>query len=167
MIPSTMESVEHYVSHVCIHVHNHPLMLGLVAWSFYQENAFSTKSISDRSHLSLTAFRTSSLRLPVPQTLTAIAPICLRCSCATRAPTSGLPGNIWTLADGECISLTLRGRVTNSRTLSTSLRFSMVRICVIHGRIHSRCSGDWMIQTRITLRVAQVPFAKPATNERT
>lgn len=78
----------------CIHhVTSSPYLLYLVR-STHQEKASSKKSISVPWHLSLVAFLTSSARPPVPQTLTAIAPICVACSFSMSAPTSGLPGNI-------------------------------------------------------------------------
>lgn len=133
----------------------------------HHEKLSSLRSTFHRLCLPLTARLTSSAKLPVPQTLTTAAPTPPSNSCSTSCPTFGRPGNICTLALGLLISFVLLGRVTNSRILRTSRRWGRLRMEVIQGRIHSRCSGDWITQIRVKRRQATVPAAKPVTRRRT
>lgn len=135
--------------------------------AIYQEKASSMKSMLVSYCLRRTACRTSSLSAPGPQTDTPMVPTCASASIPIRVSMLGRPGNICTVDEGLWISFVERGRLTNSIMRSTSRRLSMARISVIHGRIHSRCSGLWMIHTRTTFLVATVPFANPVTRSRT
>jgi hypothetical protein len=108
----------------------------------YHEKDSSRKSTFQPSSRLRTARRSSSARPPVPQVLTQAAPMPSCISWSMRLCTLGRPGNIWTLDEGETISPCRRGRVTKSRILRISRRRGIARICVIHVRIHSRCSGD-------------------------
>ena len=134
--------------------------------STYHPNPVSKNSTSPLPTTPLTAPLTSSASPPGPQTPTPIAPTRAWTSISNTVPTFGLPGNICTVALGLLTSLLLLGRVTHNCIRSTSRRPGRPRISVIQGRIHSRCSGDWIIHTRHSLRRAVVRAMELITRER-
>ncbi len=94
----------------------------------HQVNDSSTKSMLPTWSLCRTASLTLSAKAPGPHTVTAMAPTRSCSSLSMMTCGFARPGNICTVALGLTTSRGLRGFVTKSKILTSSLRPGMARI---------------------------------------